>query len=980
MSFLFKNSVLVAILSIFIMYFLVFKQAYAAVENENQLIQERFEDQEELIITLLLDKYVLGESFVAINSDKVAYDLNSFFELIDFPIKYDNSTRSFVGWYIREGNEFSLSPLTLEDGKLTIYYSGKTRVLEDSDYMFIDDTFYLNDHVISEVFSVSFEYDFKKLVGRIIPTVNLPILERLAREAKTVSLVNNKTIKYVNLPRGYELLSPQTLDFNLSSSYREQQNNFTANYSLSGARDIALVHSEFSLLGDTDDALRSGRLTLSRESIDADMLGIFGASSVKVGDIRPVRQALGTTSQETRGIFISNAPLDNKLETEVVTFDGDVPLGWDAQIFRQGILLAQQTDIQTGRYEFVDVPLVFGENIFEIVLYGPQGQIIRRQERRLLDRRLYSLKKTQYQLSINDADNSFLGLDKIRNQKALGYNVSGQVSTGLNDSSVLQLGYQGQFGGELSASTVNLAISSIVNNNILLNMASTLDDNKNVSFSTIARTTLFNQSVSAEYRFSDNFDSDLVSNRNDSVTLGIEGHVPLWGDAKLPYQNRFSYSDDGTTKQFFANSRLSIYNPWFSVFNTFQYAKVSSDVKETESQKGSLSMQKSFGRLFFRYSNSYSLNEGFELLNHRAEMNWSITNNVRTRMSYSYNLLDKISSSRIQLGWHNDLFQIFGTASYSDTAGSTIGLNTRFSLAGQNSSYGNIYSTSRGLANSGSIAVRVFDDVNMNAKYDDGEQVIQGVKVSAKQVYRHAFTDNQGIAMITGVSSFKTSDIELDSNTFPDPYLAPLVDGVSITFRAGLVDTLDFPLTIGSEIEGLVSFKNNKSLFTRQGIVVELKNYRGQVIKETKTESDGYYIFEGVIPGKYTVQVNQNVAKNYEVLDNLSLDVEVSRKTEYIAGVDIHLPVQSYQDGFIATIGEFKNEDVMNAFRRLLERKYPTLKGSFFTTKTLNSGVSYTRLNTLYSLTQAEIIARCNDLIAVGTDCKVNFTRIPIKH
>src|SRR3546814_2986745 len=58
-------------------------------------------------------------------------------------------------------------------------------------------------------------------------------------------------------------------------------------------------------------------------------------------------------------------------------FRGDLPAGWDAELYRNGQLLAFTSPNSDGRYEFIDVPLQYGANRFEIILYGPQRQVRR---------------------------------------------------------------------------------------------------------------------------------------------------------------------------------------------------------------------------------------------------------------------------------------------------------------------------------------------------------------------------------------------------------------------------------------------------------------------------------------------------------------------------------------------------------------------------------------------------------------------------
>jgi hypothetical protein len=939
----------------------------------------RFEDNEELIFTVLLDKYTLGDALAITMNGNIAYDLSSFAELVDFPITFDNSNKSFTGWYIKESNNFSLKTLgeTTLSGQLVINYAGNELFLKESQYTFVDDIFYLSENVIEAIFGIDFVYDYKFLQVTLLPSQTLPLLAKLARESKEFNKTDNRIIKYANLPRSYELLSPQIFDFNFSSNYRESTKDFRSRYSLNGARDIALLHTDYSFTGNDDDALTNGRLTFSRESKEGELLGPLNATSLRFGDVRPVRQGAGSTSQETRGFSIGNVSLSNSVENEVITLDGNVPIGWDVQILRNGILLEQQTSVQTGRYEFVDIPLAFGENQFDIILYGPQGQIQTRKVTKLIDRNILRLDGLKYEFSLNDGDDTLLGLDTINSVANLGYNLSGRLSYGLGSSSVVQLGYQSQFGGDLNNSNITGSLSTILADNILFNLNSSVDDNKNVSFGSAARTRLLGQAVSVEYRFSDNFDEGLDTKRTDIFRLSVNGSIPLWGNISLPYQNEAAYTDNGVSQLFVFNNRLSLYNPWFSAFNTLQYSEQTMDNLTQTSKRGSLSLQKGFGRVFLRYSNAYSLDNSFEVLNHKAEINWTLSDSIRTKFSLSHDVESENNVVDWQLGWFNDSLQFFGSAKYSDQSGYELGLNTRVSLAGQNSAYGNIHQNSRGLTNTGSIAVRVFDDLNMNAVFDEGEQVIAGVKVKALQVFKHGITDVNGIAMITGIASFRTSDIEIDNTTLPDPFLVPLIEGVSITFRKGLVDTLDFPMAIGSDIEGLVSFSDGVNITQGKNVIVELRNKKDRLIKKTQTESDGYYVFIGVLPGEYTVSIANESIQAFEIKSNVRLDAKITRNTEVLLGLDFDLMIQNYQNGFVTNLGHFTSLSMLNIYQKLLKQKLPNYSlDIFMLERSQASGEKYI-LSSFYTLKESEAREQCVLLEAALIKCSVTTALIP---
>ena len=75
--------------------------------------------------------------------------------------------------------------------------------------------------------------------------------------------------------------------------------------------------------------------------------------------------------------MLTNRPVERPDSFDKTNFRGDLPAGWDTELYRNGQLLAFTSPNGDGRYEFIDVPLQYGANRFEIVLYGPQGQIRR---------------------------------------------------------------------------------------------------------------------------------------------------------------------------------------------------------------------------------------------------------------------------------------------------------------------------------------------------------------------------------------------------------------------------------------------------------------------------------------------------------------------------------------------------------------------------------------------------------------------------
>ena len=78
--------------------------------------------------------------------------------------------------------------------------------------------------------------------------------------------------------------------------------------------------------------------------------------------------------------MITNRPLSARAAFDRTRFEGDLPSGWEAEIYRNGELLAFAKANSSQRYVFEDVQLLYGENQIQIILYGPQGQVRTRDE------------------------------------------------------------------------------------------------------------------------------------------------------------------------------------------------------------------------------------------------------------------------------------------------------------------------------------------------------------------------------------------------------------------------------------------------------------------------------------------------------------------------------------------------------------------------------------------------------------------------
>ena len=143
-------------------------------------------------------------------------------------------------------------------------------------------------------------------------------------------------------------------------------------------------------------------------------------------------------------------------------------------------------------------------------------------------------------------------------------------------------------------------------------------------------------------------------------------------------------------------------------------------------------------------------------------------------------------------------------------------------------------------------------DDNGDGVRQPGEAALGDVPLTAGGHFIAASTDKAGRAMVDGLEPFRPVMIGIDAGSLPDPYVQPAVPGVVVTPRPGVATRVALPMTAAGEIEGVLVREGGNPV---EGLTLELVDAEGRVRATTATEFDGYFLFESVVYGRYTVRL-----------------------------------------------------------------------------------------------------------------------------
>lgn len=904
----------------------------------------RFAPGEELILSLTANDVELTSLFATKSQRSLQIGLGDLTQILEFPIELNLTQVAAEGWFFNEGNRFSLKQL--EDGRLEVRASRKTFYVPVDDYLAEGDLYVELDD-LAQWFDLGYQLHEERLVLALSSKQKFPVEMRKSRQRQQIADTGQKRSVLPIKDSSYKAFSPPMLDIQLgaqeanyvfppsvsdpTAAPREVRSS-SANYSVLASHDLAYLNAELFLAGNKDDSLNSAWLTLSRQSDAANLLGPLHATEYAFGDVVPVNAGLGMTQGISRGFSFNNTPLTQLADNRRVNITGEIQVGWDIELYRNGVLLMQQFNVSDGRYEFNDIDLEFGNNDFELLFYGPQGQIESRQETYIVDGNTVRSGEGIYRFSLVEVGESVFDMDIYsQDPSQRGLLGSTVLDLGLTDWLSVSVGsaiFEPKVGD--IAQFYSLGANASLGQYGLFSARYLLDVDQRQSADFLYRTRFYDTSYNLGFRRTENItDTAPPDEYTDQITAQMSGR--LFRNTRMPisYQNswqRIERSNGLVTEQaqnsLGFGSRLGHFSHSLSWQKGMDTGIILNPTLPTnhEAVRGGLNYRKGFGRLHTRLFANYSIRPQQELDSYGGSLNVNWTNNFNSELRYSYVTLADTYQLNLGMNWRKDAFTLSTTGGYSENGAWYAGVGLRFSL-GYEPLQGNVFTSGRPIAQSGGASVRVFEDLNMNQYYDEGEPLIEGARVRAVQAYREARTNEAGVAVLSSIHNQTLTDIIVDESTLDGPFMITATPGKAIRARKGYLEQVELPVVRAGELEGVVyqQAEDGESEVAPY-VMLNLIDRQQKVAATTRSEFDGYYLFTDVKPGQYQLRVDEAYVDRRELKPS-EQRVEFSSQGDVIEGVDFVLSPLDQATGYVAAAGYFDSAEMLKLYYHIVRRR-----------------------------------------------------------
>ena len=863
---------------------------------------EKKEGEELLILQPRIKDFGPSDEFIESLdlSGQIFLPLKDMIHLFEFPIKVDKDNATASGFFFSSDNVF-----LLDVDKREVRVADKHLDVTLRDIRRHEGQIYISSESFAEWFGIKSVIDRSKSTIHFMTEHKLPQEEKEERQKRWSSLLREVDKSEKDPPvlqNPYQAFGYPAVDVNIGTVYTHAPSSesgssssaksFLSNYNVQGAGDIAYLTGKFYAQGTTDgSALSILRLQAGRKDNEDSLLGPMYATEFEFGDVSSPSLSLVTNNSLGRGATITNRSINASENFDFRNFTGDSIPGYEVELYRNDVLVSFQTVDSTGRYNFTNIPILYGENIFRIVFYGQQGQREERVETVSAASSLLKEHQFVYTLGVEQRGESLLPVGSSQMatpNNPIGVQAVGDFRYGLTRDVTA--------GAAVAETTLKDGTHRYVDASMGANIFGVLAEanfahdttNNGWAASAVALGGFEGVSLRLRHRTFENFLSEAIN--NTTIPLSSDTSFDANTQLLLPILGSYSVGLSALRENFVDASLVP------RTTYSWRSSKSIGGISFTDSVDYVIDQQK-------RFQDTFGVQTRVLNADIRAVgiMDVKPTQHLReASFMADYQLMDKVSaqtqvdknliSNQTTLGqnfnWDFDEFRLSFTSQLGDNGGYAAGLNFIFSL-NHDPVTNAWHAQPRQTSDSGAISGRVYIDENNNHHLDDGEKIFSDAKIKVNNVLVKPDVDD---FFVTPVSAYQTNRVEVDAASIADPLLTPAVVGYNVLTRPGDSVIADFPLVRTTIIDGSVVFLDDKgNKHELSNVVVELEDTAGKPLHRVISAIDGYFSFDKIQTGEYWLTIPEEALNAVNASLDKKISIRIEKIDEFLTGNEITL-------------------------------------------------------------------------------------------
>ena len=719
------------------------------------------------------------------------------------------------------------------------------------------DDLYLDTRLLTQWLPLDLDVAAHAAVVTVTPRELLPLQEKWQRESNAGRIAQDQApVAFEPVPDPYRLGEFPAVDLTLggtAASRAAGSRPFSGQGTLLATGDLLGLSGSGYLAATAPAGATRGHGTLSRQDPRGGLLGPLRATAYAVGNVLDPGLSLVAAPTSGNGVLLTNQTVASST-FDRHAFQGDLPPGWQVELYRNQALIGFQASRPDGHYQFLNVPLYFGWNEFRLVFYGPQGQ--RREERQGFDvsTSLIPAGQLHYQALALRPD----GQAGQRQQFQLDFGLARQASATLASTRLFLDGaYHAYTEAAVQGFWKPLAGGVTLGR----------DDRGGAVAELALRKRLGPLSlVGKRAELRNGFTSELFQDTSGA----IGSRTSLEASALIPGERRpwvtltlSGYEDQLRVGGVTDNLSAIISSSLGGLFLSNQVHRTSTlggPAANAGPTLGTLLASKVFANWSLRGQADYSLapDRRLEDLSLTADTSW--LQPVALEGSVGHSPVSRDDTVSLGAEKTQGSFSLGLTAAYSTRSGCAFTFTFRLGL-GHEPRERQWFTKAQGTADFGAVSAEAFVDAQGTGQRDPGDKALANLGFLVNGARQPGRTDAHGTLLLDGLTPGSETTIALDPGTLDDPLMRSVRPGFTVIPRPGHVAKLEVPVMYVSEVDGTAYLDQGGHRSALPGLRVELRDPGGKTVRSLRTAYDGFFDFTDVPAGSYRLEVSEASAR-----------------------------------------------------------------------------------------------------------------------
>jgi hypothetical protein len=786
------------------------------------------------------------EVSTVINNDSVYLSVTDVFNFLKIKHTISAGMDSISGYFINENAIF-----LIDKPNKRIEYQHKVFNLHKNDFVLTETGLYLKVEYFNKVFALDCKFNFRSLSMVLSSKVELPAIREMKQELmrRNLNRLRGNIKADTIIRRRYPLFQFGIADWSVVATQRPQSvGNTWVNLSLGatvagGEATVSLNYNDF--------ARRQQRLTHDSNAVTPfDERQQYYRWRYVNNDHRALRQVIAgkVFTQSVSSIFapvvgfqLTNTSTSYRRSFGTYTLSNFTGPGWTVELYVNDALVDYTTADASGFFTF-QVPLVYGNSILKLRFYGPWGEERINEQNISIPFNFLPLHEFEYTASGGIVQDT---VHSLFSRIQMNYGLTRHVTVG---------------GGVEYLSSISNGKKIMPFANASLRLAPNMLFSGEYTYGVRARGIL-------SYRLPSNLQLELNYTRytKDQKAIIYNFREERKVVISKPFLSRnFSLFTRVTLNQIILPETRYTSTEWLlsgALFKVATNLTTYAIFQPRENPYVYSNLALSFrlpGQLLITPQVQYEYNSN-KLIAARCEAGRYLFHNGYLNVSYEKNFKSRISNISIGLRYDFSFSQIGFSALHSNHL-TTLVQSAKGSLM-HNGKADYTSASNRNRLGTGGVMLVPFLDINNNGKHDAGEPRVYGLRVKSNggQLVNNL---RDTAVTITEMEAYENYFIELQRNSFDNIAWQVKKPVISIMIEPNQLRLIEVPVSIIGEVSGTVYLQDKTGKNGLGRIKVCIYREDGSMAACLLTESDGYFNFMGLAPGKYTAELDKTQIRN----------------------------------------------------------------------------------------------------------------------